>query len=578
VLGRIADRGEDGTWISVLDRAELMVRAKDLEQQADPDSLPLYGIPFGVKDSIDIEGIATTLACPDYSYQATATAPVVARLIEAGAIYIGKTNLDQFATGLNGTRTPYPTPRSVFGGNLISGGSSSGSALAVATGEVPFTVATDTAGSGRVPPALNGIAGFKPSRGLISTVGLVPACRSLDCISLIAGTVPDLATVFDLVAGVDERDPYTRARRRDPRHPKDFRVGLPDMGELEFFGDAPMRAAHLAARGRIQQDFDRTVTAPFGPFLAAGELLYQGPWVAERLAEFGDFLAEHPNSVLPVIRTILEGGSKYSAVDVFTAEHRLGELRAQVAALWHEMDVLVLPAIGTTFTVDEVLADPIGANTKLGHYTHFGNLLDLCAAVVPAGLTSDGRPAALMVLGPALADDRVLAMAAELSGRRLTPQPGQQHRSSALPAVDSNPSTTLVVVGHHLSGQPRNVDLVDAGGSLIALTETAPGYRLLRVGEANPVPVLVAAETGGAAVEVETWTVPSAALPRILAGSSGSVCLGRVALADGSTEIGFVADTSVLSPAAPAPVDITAFGGWRNYLASTPAAAALSPA
>jgi allophanate hydrolase len=578
VLGRIAERGEDGIWISVLDRAELMVRAKELEQQADPESLPLYGIPFGVKDSIDIEGIATTLACPDYSYQATATAPVVSRLIEAGAIYVGKTNLDQFATGLNGTRTPYPTPRSVFGGNLISGGSSSGSALAVATGEVPFTVATDTAGSGRVPPALNGIAGFKPSRGLISTVGLVPACRSLDCISLIAGTVPDLATVFDLVAGVDERDTYTRARRRDPLHPRDFRVGLPDMAELEFFGDAAMRAAHVVARARIEQNFDRTVTAPFGPFLAAGELLYQGPWVAERLAEFGDFLAEHPNSVLPVIRTILEGGSKYSAVDVFTAQHRLGELRAQVATLWHEMDVLVLPAIGTTFTVDEVLADPIGANTKLGHYTHFGNLLDLCAAVVPAGLTSDGRPAALMVLGPALADDRVLAMAAELSGRRLTPQPEQQHRSSAVPAADGVPSTTLVVVGHHLSGQPRNVDLIDAGGSLIALTETAPGYRLLRVGEANPVPVLIAAETGGAAVEVETWAVPSAALPRILAGSSGSVCLGRVALADGSTEIGFVADTSVLSRAAPAPVDITAFGGWRNYLASTPAAAALSPA
>src|SRR6478609_8787625 len=263
VLGLIAERGEDGTWISVLDRAELLVRAKELEQQADPESFPLYGIPFGVKDSIDIAGVATTLACPDYSYQATATAPVVSRLIDAGAIYVGKTNLDQFATGLNGTRTPYPTPRSVFGGNLISGGSSSGSALAVATGEVPFTVATDTAGSGRVPPALNGIAGFKPSRGLISTVGLVPACRSLDCISLIAGTVPDLATVFDLVTGVDERDPHTRARRRDARHPKEFRVGLPDMAELEFFGDEPMRAAHRAARARIEQDFDRTVTAPF---------------------------------------------------------------------------------------------------------------------------------------------------------------------------------------------------------------------------------------------------------------------------------------------------------------------------
>jgi len=576
VLGRIAERGEDGTWISVLDRADLMIRAKEL-QQLDPASLPLYGVPFGVKDSIDVAGVATTLACPDYSYQATVTAPVVSLLIEAGAIYVGKTNLDQFATGLNGTRTPYPTPRSVFGGNLISGGSSSGSALAVATGEVPFTVATDTAGSGRVPPALNGIAGFKPSRGLISTVGLVPACRSLDCISLLAGNVPDLAAVFDLVARVDDRDPYTRARRRDAGVPSDFRVGLPDIRELEFFGDGPMRAAHLAARSRIEHDFDRTVTAPFGPFLAAGELLYQGPWVAERLTEFGDFLAAHPGSVLPVIRTILEGGSKYSAVDVFAAEHRLGELRAEVATMWNEMDVLVLPAIGTTFTVDEVLADPIGANTKLGHYTHFGNLLDLCAAVVPAGLTSDGRPAALMVLGPALADDRVLAMAAELSGRRLTPQPAQQHRSAATPAREGDAYTTLVVVGHHLSGQPRCVDLIDAGGSMIALTETAPCYRLLRVGQTVPVPVLVATEIGGAAIEVETWTVPSAALPRILAASSRSVCLGRVALADGSTEIGFVADATVFSSATESPTDITAFGGWRSYLASTSSAAALSP-
>src|SRR6478609_4954082 len=453
LLGRIAERGDDGAWISTVEPSELILRAKQLEAHPDPTGLPLYGIPFGVKDSIDVAGVPTTLACPDYAYVPDRTAPVVQRLVDAGAIYVGKTNLDQFATGLNGTRTPYGLPRSVFGGGLISGGSSSGSALAVATGEVPFTVATDTAGSGRVPPALNGIAGFKPSRGLISTVGLVPACRSLDCISLIAGTVPDLATVFDLVAGVDERDPYTRARRRDARHPKDFRVGLPDVGELEFFGDEPMRAAHLAARGRIEQDFDRTVTAPFGPFLAAGELLYQGPWVAERLAEFGDFLAEHPNSVLPVIRTILEGGAQYSAVDVFAAQHRLGELQAQVRRLWRGMDVLVLPAIGTTCTVEQVLADPIATNTMLGHYTHFGNLLDLCGAVVPTGLTLDGRPAALMMLGPALSDDRVLAVAGALSGHPVTP-----------PRVADG--VTLVVVGHHLSGQPRSRDLIEHGGQV----------------------------------------------------------------------------------------------------------------
>jgi len=558
VLKKIANRGDDGTWITVLDRSELMARAEQLEQ-AGPSGLPLFGIPFGVKDSIDVEGVPTTLACPGYSYMAPNTAPVVQRLLDAGAIFVGKTNLDQFATGLNGTRTAYTLPRSVFGGDLISGGSSSGSALAVATGEVPFTVATDTAGSGRVPPALNGIAGFKPSRGLISTVGLVPACRSLDCISLIAGNVQDLSVVFDVVAGLDERDPYTRRRRREIADPKTFRVGLPDVTELEFFGDGPMRKAHLEARTRIAADFERTVAAPFGPFLAAGELLYQGPWVAERLTEFGDFLAENPESVLPVIRTILESGTKYSAVDVFAAEHRLGELRAEVSKLWHDMDLLVLPAIGTTFTVDQVLADPIGANTKLGHYTHFGNLLDLCAAVVPAGLTTDGRPAALMVLGPALADDRVLAMAADLTGSFSRP---------VIKPEDTSGTTTWVVVGHHLEGQPRSIDLTERGGNLIGRTLTAPEYKLLLANSANPVPVLVFVGSGGAVIDVETWEIPSAALPAILAASSASVCLGRVALADGSIEIGFVADASVLEGGSV--IDITEFGGWRNYLAASP--------
>lgn len=557
VLGRIADRGDDGTWLAVAERSELLLRAKQLQAHPDPTSLPLYGIPFGVKDSIDVAGVPTTLACPDYAYVAEQTAPVVQRLVDAGAIYVGKTNLDQFATGLNGTRTPYAMPRSVFGRGLISGGSSSGSALAVATGEVPFTVATDTAGSGRVPPALNGIVGLKPSRGLISTVGLVPACRSLDCISLMARTVPDIARVLDVVAAPDDRDPYTRVRRREAPDIETLRIGLPDVGELEFFGDGSMRDAHLAARARIGLRFARVVTAPFGPFLAAGELLYQGPWVAERLAEFGDFLADHPDSVLPVIRAIMDGGGKYSAVDVFAAEHRLGELKAQVKRLWRDMDVLVLPAIGTTFTVDQVLADPIATNTMLGHYTHFGNLLDLCGAVVPAGMTLDGRPAALMVLGPALSDDRVLAIAGALSGQPVVPRQAVPYPSDTV---------TLVVVGHHLSGQPRSRDLTERGGQMLATTVTADRYRLLRTGGAGPVPVLVTAPDGGAAIEVETWRLPTAALPEILARSSPSVCLGRVELADGRTEIGFVADTSALDDEDLA--DITAFGGWRAYLAA----------
>jgi allophanate hydrolase len=413
VLVRIAERGDDGTWIAVADRFDLLARARQLESEPGAPDLPLYGIPFGVKDSIDVAGWPTTLACPGYAYVAEETAPVVQRLLDAGAILIGKNNLDQFATGLNGTRTPHPIPRSVFGRDLISGGSSSGSALAVALGEVPFAVATDTAGSGRVPPALNGVLGFKPSRGLISTVGLVPACRSLDCISLIATTPSDLQYLLDIVAAPDDRDPWSRPRGHTTTDVNAVRVGLPDFAELEFFGDQAMAAAHAGARSRIASTFS-VVTPPLAPFLQAGELLYSGPWVAERLAEFGDFLAEHPDDVLPVIATIIGNGARFDAVDVFRAQYRLAELKALVARLFTTMEVLVLPTIGTTFTVPEVLSDPIATNTTLGHYTHFGNLLDLCAIAVPTGTTRDGRPASLMVLGPALSDDTVLAVAAQI--------------------------------------------------------------------------------------------------------------------------------------------------------------------
>lgn len=412
---QIESRGEDGVWISVSDRAELLARAAELAGHPDPQSLPLFGVPFGVKDSIDIAGWATTLACPAYSHIAEHTAPVVRRLLDAGAVLVGKTNLDQFATGLNGTRTAFPIPRSVFGGDLISGGSSSGSAVAVALGEVPFAVATDTAGSGRVPPALNGVPGFKPSRGLISTTGLVPACRSLDCVSLIAGTVADLTRVFDVVAAPDERDAWSRERVFGAPPIGEIRLGLPHFDELEFFSDHRQADAHRWARGLIEDRFTRRVVVPLAPFLDAGALLYQGPWVAERFVEFGDFLAAHPNDVHPVVAEIIRAGAGYTAVDVFRAQYRLAELKAVVARLFQTADVLILPTIGTTFTVSEVLAAPIATNTTLGHYTHFGNLLDLCAIAVPAGSTLDGRPASVMVLGPALSDDVVLAVAAEIA-------------------------------------------------------------------------------------------------------------------------------------------------------------------
>ncbi|MDT5209889.1 MAG: allophanate hydrolase [Mycobacterium sp.] len=412
VADAIAARGDDGTWLSTVPRDQLLAAAEEIETRPGARTLPLYGVPFGVKDSIDVEGVPTTLSCPDYAYVASMTAPVVRRLLDAGALYIGKTNLDQFATGLNGTRTPYTIPRSVYGGELISGGSSSGSALAVALGHVPFAVATDTAGSGRVPAALNGVVGFKPSRGLISTVGLVPACKSLDCISVMAGSIDDVDRVFNVVVARDDNDAWSRERgARYDGSP--IRVGLPPLGELEFFGDESMRNAHLGFREHLAR-IATVVDVSLAPFLAAGSLLYQGPWVAERLVEFGDFLAAQPDSIHPVVREILRGGQKYTAVDAFTALQCLAELKALVAPLWRQMDVMVVPTIGTTFTVDEVLAAPIECNTMLGHYTHFGNLLDLSGVAVPLGVTGDGRPHSAMLLGAALTDDTVLQLASQI--------------------------------------------------------------------------------------------------------------------------------------------------------------------
>jgi allophanate hydrolase len=414
VLERIALR-DDHAWISVAPADRLQAEARRLEQAADAaggiEHLPLYGVPVGVKDNIDVEGFATTNACPDYSYRPKHSATAIRRLLAAGAVVVGKTNLDQFATGLVGARSPYGTCESVFGGGLISGGSSSGSAIAVASGVVPVAVATDTAGSGRVPAAMNGIVGLKPTLGMISTRGLVPACRSIDCITVMATRVDDAVSLYSVLSGPDPQDPWSRPEPRDllPEPAAAPRLGMPPAAALEFFGDEPMRRAHLDARAAAAAGLGSTVRAiDLDPFFEAGSLLYQGPWVAERDADLGDFIRAHPDSVLPVIRQVIVGGAGYSAVDTFRAQHRLRELRHRIGAGWQDVDAIVLPTVGTTFTIDQVLADPVDRNTQLGRYTEFANLLDLAALSVPAGMTADGRPTSLMLVGPARSE-RVLA-------------------------------------------------------------------------------------------------------------------------------------------------------------------------
>ena len=517
----IARLGGEGVWISTFTPAELHRRADEI----DPTS-PLAGVPFAVKDNIDVAGLPTTAACPGFAYRPERHAAVVRRLVDAGAIVVGKTNLDQFATGLTGTRSPYGTPESVFGGDLISGGSSSGSAVAVASGVVPFALGTDTAGSGRVPAALNGIVGVKPTRGLLSTLGVVPACRSLDCVSIFAAELPMAERVMRVARGRHPADPWSRDGRRpviaEPR------VGVPE--SLDFFGDAGQEKAF----GRFAGD----ATVDIGPLLEAGDLLYRGPWVAERLADLGAFLEANREAVLPVTRQILETGYGFSAADAFRAQHRLQELKRAADRIWQRVDVLALPTVGTTYTRAEIAEDPIGRNLDLGRYTQFANLLDMAAVTVPNGFTADGRPASITLFGPAFSEDTLV------------------HSARSLPVDDR---ITLAVAGLHLAGEPRNGELVDRGGTLLGSARTAPCYRLYHLPSGAPGLVRVAED--GASIEVELWQLPAGQVGGFLAGIRAPLGLGRVALEDGAEVTGFLCEAYAANGAP----DITASGGWRNY-------------
>lgn len=526
VFRRIRERGDDGVWISVVDEADLRAHAATV-----PAGLPLSGLTFAVKDNIDVAGLATTAACPDFAYLPRDTAPVVRRLLDAGALLVGKTNLDQFATGLTGARSPYGAPESVFGGGLISGGSSSGSAVAVAAGLVDFALGTDTAGSGRVPAALNGIVGVKPTRGLLSTLGVVPACRSLDCVSIFAPDVARAAAVLRVARGPADGDPWGRTGSR----PAPRTLRLATARSLDFFGDAGQEKAFAAGLDRLPGERSEIDIAPL---LEAGDLLYRGPWVAERLADLGVFLAEHPDSVLPVTRRVLESGRRFSAVDAWRGMHRLRELQAWTDRLWDTVDVLVLPTIGTTYTHDEIAEDPIGRNLNLGRYTQFANLLDLAAVTIPNGRTADGRPSSLTLFGPAFSDDTLIGLAELIT--------------------NGDDLMTIAVVGLHLSGEPRNHELTERRATLIGATTTAPCYRLYRL--PSGVPGLVRADNG-AAIELELWRLPAAEVGGLLAGIAAPLSLGRIALADGTEATGFLCEAYAVGAAQ----DITAGGGWRAH-------------
>jgi allophanate hydrolase len=545
------------SWISLVAWRDVKASLKRL-RGASPH-LPLYGVPFAIKDNIDLAGTPTTAACPAFAYTPDASAFAVQRLIAAGAIPIGKTNMDQFATGLTGTRTPHGACASVVDERYVSGGSSSGSAVVVADGTVPFALATDTAGSGRVPAAMNAIVGLKASLGAVGVRGVVPACRSLDCVSLLTADVADAARVLEVAAGHDRMDPFSRADRArlagaPPVATAGARVAVPRPGQMVFAGDRFAAAAWNRARTRAAALGWELVEIDYEPFAEAARMLYEGPWIAERFASVGAFVAEHRRKVDPIVRRVIMTGRDVAAADAFRAAHRLAELRRVTSAVWADADALLLPTTPTLFTPADIADQPIVRNALLGTYTNFVNLLDLCAVAVPGGMREDGLPFGVSLIAPAGADRALIDLAARWQGEAKPPRHG---------ATDG---VALAVVGAHLSGEPLNHQLVGLGGSLVETINAAPGYRLYALPDAEPAkPGLVGGgPPDGPGIELEVWELPVEGFGRLVAGVPPPLAIGTVVLEDGRTVKGFLCEADAVARAP----DITSFGGWRAYRAS----------
>ncbi len=569
VLARIAARGEDGVWIDRPDPEALRRAARRLEAEG-PDGRPLWGIPFAIKDNIDLAGHRTTAACPEFAYVAGRSATAVARLVAAGAIAVGKTNLDQFATGLNGTRSPYGIPRSALNPDYISGGSSSGSAVAVAAGLSSFALGTDTAGSGRVPAAFNDLIGLKPTRGLISTSGVVPACRSLDCVSIFALSAGDALAVLDVAGGFDAADPFSRRPPRPapaplPSRLAGCRLGVPRAGQLRFFGNEAGAARFAATLAAAESLGAQPVEVDLAPFLEAARLLYDGPWIAERYVAIRDFLDRQPEALHPVTRQIITGGAVPSAADAFAAYYRLRELRRATEATWQAIDVLITPTAGRHYTVAELLADPVGLNSALGYYTNFVNLLDLAAIAVPAGRQPDGLAFGVTLTAPGWQDGALCALADELhrAGNQTVGAVGIPLASLPPPRPTAAEEVVKVAVcGAHMSGLPLNWQLTERGGRLVRACHTAPEYRLYALPGGPPARPGLVRRAAGTAIAVEVWEMPVAAFGSFVAGIPAPLGIGSLELEDGEIVKGFVCEAYATGDAH----DITALGGWRRYL------------
>ncbi|WP_295888772.1 allophanate hydrolase [uncultured Thiohalocapsa sp.] len=570
----IAGSDPHNAWITVIDEPLLESHIARLEQ-ADPAALPLYGVPFAVKDNIDVAELATTAACPDYRYQPDGSATVVRHLIEAGAVPMGKTNLDQFATGLVGARSPYGPCRNAFDPERVAGGSSAGSAVAVALGQVSFSLGTDTAGSGRVPAAFNNLVGLKPSRGLLSTRGVVPACRSLDCVSIFGLCADDVQRVFAVTQAFDPLDAQSRPLQsplplRADIPANGFRFGVPAETDLAFFGNEAGNAAFKAAVSALESLGGIAEPIDLKPFLEAARLLYDGPWVAERYAAIRDFIESRPEALLSVTHQIIGSGSKPLACDLFAAEHLLAERRRQTEAVWTSVDCIVTPTAPTLPTLAAVEADPIGINSQLGYYTNFMNLLDLSAVAAPAGFTPDGLPFGITLFAPAFLDRPLLDLADRLQRQQALPL-GTSERtvpSSEQPWPDHGEHRLRIAVcGAHMSGLPLNHELTERGGRFLRASQTAPEYRLYALPGGPPTrPGLVRVNDGGSAIALEVWTLPRRAVGDFLTGIPAPLGLGQVRLADGDQVPGFLCEAAAATPDAE---DISALGSWRRYAGSS---------
>jgi allophanate hydrolase len=570
---RIRDHNDPAIFISLRDEKDALAEAERLRAK-DAMALPLFGVPVAVKDNIDVLGLPTTAACPDFAYTPSHDASSVARLRAAGAIIIGKTNLDQFATGLAGVRSPYGIPKNPMRGDLIPGGSSSGSAVAVTAGLVPLSLGTDTAGSGRVPAMLNNIVGLKPSLGMVSAAGVVPACRTLDCVSVFSLTVDDAVTALAAMAGPDGADPFSRDRPLGEITglPTPLRLGVPRNGQLIFFGDKASETAYGDALKRWSALGAKLVEFDMEPFYETARLLYEGPWVAERYLVIRNLLASSPDSIHPVTREITAAGSRLTAAETFSALYRLQALRRIAERAFAHFDAIVLPTAPTAYTTAQVLANPIELNSRLGTYTNFVNLLDLCGLALPAAMRPDGIPFGITLLAPA-GKDALLAAVGRVfhadTGLAIGAKGLAQPPLAPLPARADVEDIAIAVVGAHLSGMALNGELKTLGGRLLEAAVTAPDYRLYALDTMPPRPGLLRIDAGkGASIELEVWALSPAAFGRFVAAVPPPLSIGTIRLSDGRSVKGFIVEAAALGSAR----DISEFGGWRAYMAEAGAA------